>query len=394
MAFDTPNTQQNWSTSAPAGSLLEDLSTLQAQTAATQGLSDPEKDKDAETIQTPGQANPDSLLESQAAGTTPATPPATPPVTTPAGTTPPESVGKPVAPEVIEAINGLADEGVLDLFESREIKTVDDLKDLLAANIEDKISAVNENIFNETMATLPPQFQSIIKYGLDGGQDVQKLVQQWAATEQAFSLDVTTDEGKADAIRQYLTLTGYGSPEVINKDIETWKGLNMLDEKVAIFKPKLEQFHVEQVKQIENQAQEAAAQTAVYQGRYTEAVGQTLAQENLNGLVLPREIKQFVYENTQPLYQSQLTGQPVDALQAIVEELKFGAQANPAFYAELLLHATQPEVYRELITNSLKENVAVNTERTLRRRVNAEVNGGLEIEKQAAPRRQTTTERW
>lgn len=393
MAFET-TPAQSWNNSAPTGSLLENLDTLQAQTAATQGLTDPDKDKEDQTIQLPGQQNEGSLLENPkpADPNQPAAPPA---ATTPAATPAPEAVGKPVTAEVIEAINGLADEGVIDLFESREIKTVDDLKDLLAANIEDKISVVNQNIFNETMATLPPQFQSIIKYGLDGGQDVQKLVQQWAATEQAFNLDVSTDEGKADAIRQYLTMTGYGTPEVINKDIETWKGLNMLDEKVAIFKPKLEQFHVEQVKQIENQAKAAAEQTAAYQGRYTEAVGQTLAQDDLNGIVLPNEVKQFVYENTQPLYQSQQTGQPIDGLQAVIEELKFGAQANPAFYAELLLHATQPDLYRELIMTSLKENVAINTERTLRKRVTAEVNGGVEVQKQTpAPRQNQGNERW
>lgn len=385
MAFETQTNNQSWAGSQPTGSLLEELETNQ--TPGNQGLTDPDKEKDDQTIQIPNSGTADSLLEPQKPADS-----TTPP---PAGTAPAEIVGKPVSPEVLEAINGLADEGVIDLFDNREIKTVEDLKDLLAANVEDKISAVNENIFNETIASLPTQFQSIIRYGLDGGQDVQMLVQQWAATEQAFSLDVSTDEGKADAIRQYLTLTGYGSPEVINKDIETWKGLNMLDEKVAIFKPKLEQFHVEQVKQTENEAKAVAEQTARYQNSYTEAVGQTLSQADLNGLVLPNEIKQFVYENTQPLFQSQLTGQPVDALQAIVEELKFGQNVNPGFYAELLLHATQPEVYRDLITNSLKESVAINTERTLRKRVNAEVAGGVDVQKQPTPQqRNTANDRW
>jgi len=102
-----------------------------------------------------------------------------------------------------------------------------------------------------------------------------------------------------------------------------------------------------------------------------------------------------VYENTQPLYQSQLTGRPVDALQAIVEELKFGENANPAFYAELLLHATQPDVYRELFSSRMKENVAVNTERKLRSAAARDAAGGVEVQKNTPkPASASGNQRW
>lgn len=389
MAFDNiPSANQSWGEPQASGSLLENFELNK--TPAQAGLDDPEDDKNKDLIPDGGVNSGESLLENKNNPTTPA---ATTPATPEGNSTPTEEVEVPK--DVVDAINSLADTGIIDLFESREIKTIEDVKDLIAANIEEKISATNENIFQEQLSALPPQFQSIINYGLDGGTNVQQLVQQWAATEQAFSIDTTTDEGKAEAIRQYLTLTNYGTPEVINQDIETWKGLNKLDEKVAIFKPKLEQFHVEQVKNIEREAATEALQEQAYHANYTEAVGRTLSEDNLNGLVLPNNVKQFVYENTQPLYQSQLTGRPIDALQAVVEELKFGQNANPAFYAELLLHATQPEMYRELFSSRMKENVAVNTERKLRSSAARDASGGVEVQKTTPkPQPANNTQRW
>jgi len=376
MAFDTPTTvaSTGWQSPQPVGSLLETFET-QTPDLNAQGLEDPDKDKDAINIPITPSDKAGSLLEN----------------TKSEGT---EDVPLEVGEDLLNVINALATEGTLDLFENREIKTVDDIRDLLTANINDKISLVNENIFQEQLSTLPPQFQSVMKYGLSGGQDVKTLLEQWGETERVFSIDVTTDEGKAEVVREYLTLSQYGTPEIINKDIETWKNLGTLDEKVDIFKPKLEQFHVEQIKSIENQARFQQEQEATYFNQYTEAVGQVLSQSDLNGLKLGNEVKQYVYENTQPIYQSQLTGKSIDGLQAVIEELKFGQNANPALYSELLLFATQPQLYREILANQLKESIAISKESTLRKKVASEAKGNIDIPVPKGNQRQNDNQRW
>jgi hypothetical protein len=100
-----------------------------------------------------------------------------------------------------------------------------------------------------------------------------------------------------------------------------------------------------------------------------------LQADTLNGISIDNNTKQFIYENSQPIYKSQLTGEPIDALQAVVEELKFGENANPSFYAELLLFATNPDLYKQSLQRDITKNAAIKKERELRKTVSQSISG-------------------
>jgi hypothetical protein len=295
---------------------------------------------------------------------------------------------------ILSVLNELSEDGVLSLYENHEIKTKEDLKLLIEDNIIDKLSEVNQNIFEERLSSLPAQFQSIIKYGLSGGTDVKSLLDSWAQVETTFNLDISTEAGQESAVREYLKLTGYGSEEMINQDIQTWKDLGKLEDKASLFKPKLEEYHMSIVAQKEQEVLQQQQYENQYQEAYTQHVAQALTKPELGGVLLDDSVREFLYENSQPIYQSQLTGKGIDALQAVVEELKFGQNANPEFYAELMLHATQPELYKERLLSQLKSSLAIEKERTLRKKVKEEISGNVTPEQKIKTQRPVQKDDW
>lgn len=301
-----------------------------------------------------------------------------------------------VLPETFSNIlTELAESGVLNLYEDYDIKTVDDFKGLIQDNIQDRLTEVNQNIFQETLQSLPPQFQSVMKYGLSGGSDVTSLLDAWANVEKTYNADVSTDTGKEQVVRDFLKLSNYGTDEMIEQDIKTWKDLGTLDTKVELYKPKLEEYYMGQVAQKEQEALLQKQQEDHYFTEYTDAVGQVLSKPDLNGIPLDNNAKKFIYENSFPQYQSQITGQRIDALQAVIEELKFGQQANPEFYAELMLHATNPQYYREVLMSQIRTELAQEKEKTLRKKVKEEVSGtNYETQQTNRQRPQSNNDKW
>lgn len=356
MAFEITN----WDDPQKTESLLEGFEVLKEDTALNNsGLEDPEKDPNI-LVDPVKEKTDDSLLENLDKEKK--------------GDKPDDSLAE-LDSIASAAATLLAEQGVISLYEDYEIKTKEDLVALVKDNIQDKLSEVNENIFQEQLQALPPQFQSIMKYGLSGGTDVKSLLESWGEAERVFSIDITSEAGKEQVVRDYLRLTKYGTDEEITQDIQTWKDLGTLDKKAEAFKPKLEEHQMKVIAAKEKEADDAKQWELQYTQQYIKAVGQVLAKEDINGLKLDKQTKQFIYQNVQPIYQSQLTGKPIDALEAVVEELKYGQNANPEFYSQLLLFATQPEVFMETLKLQLKNNVTIEQERKLRKQVKEGISG-------------------
>lgn len=376
MSFEVQKVADDWKPSEPTGSLLETFETKPSTALENSELIDPEVDPEVKEFTDTTTDNKSILEDNQDKKE---------PLVT-------DNKIVEIDDNLKNAINSLAEEGVLDLYENHEIKTLDDVKLLLKDNIEDKLSAINENIFEESLQSLPPQFQSVIKYGLSGGTDLTSLMQAWADVEKTYNTDISTDEGKEEVVREYLQRTNYGTKEMIEQDIQTWKDLGKLDSKAEMYKPKLEEYHMTRVAQQEQMAQHQAQQEQMYYQQYTDAVGQVLAQNELNGIPVDDSIRQYIYQNSMPVYQSQLTGEPIDALQAVVEELKFGEGADPSFYSELMLFATQPQLYKEKLMTQLRTEMAITKERTLRKKTQESISGTQQENVPRQPNRRNSSD--
>lgn len=277
-------------------------------------------------------------------------------------------------PKTTEYLNKLFEEGIIVPFEGEEVKTYDDFKDLLQTNIQSKLESVQKSILESELNNLPPQFQSVMKYGMNGGTDVKSLLQDWQNAERVINIDVSTDAGKKQVVAEYLSSVGYGTPEMIAADIKAMEDLGTLDSKVELYKPKLEEMQMQKILMKEKEAEQIKLQEQQFQNNFISAVENVLTQDKQAiGLELPVDLKQALYSQSQPQYVSQFTGIRLDALEAIVEEAKYGQNANPAFYTELMFHAAYPDQYKAMLLAQVKAEVAESRERKLRSQVQSDM---------------------
>lgn len=261
--------------------------------------------------------------------------------------------------KTLSHVNRLIEEGLLLPFEDSEIKTYSDLKELLTLNESNKIGSLNQDVFQEQLSQLPPQFQSIMKYGLNGGQDIQSLMQDWADAERTINVDISTPEGQEQIVSEYLAMTNYGSVEQIKEDVQTWKDLGKLSARAETYKPILDEMQMQRILQKESEAEKINQQQENFNNYFINSIGNILDTDKTSiGLEIPLGLKQSLYNESMPKYTSQITGRPLDALEAIIEESKYGQNANPAFYTELMLHAAYPDEYKRMLLSQVKAEVA------------------------------------
>lgn len=270
-------------------------------------------------------------------------------------------------------LNKLFEEGILAPFEGEEIKTYDDFRDLLQENIKTQLESVASNVLEAELSNLPPQFQSVMKYGMNGGTDVEGLLKNWQDAERVITLDPSTPEGKKQIVTEYLSKVGYGTEEMIANDVKAWEDLGTLDEKVEAYKPILEEMQMQKILMFERQAEQQRYQEQQFESDFLSAVEDVLIQDKQAiGLEIPVDLKQALYSQSLSQYQSQITGRKMDALEAIIEESKYGQNANPAFYTELMFHAAYPEQYKAMLLSQVKAEIAQTTERKLRSQVQSD----------------------
>lgn len=286
----------------------------------------------------------------------------------------PEDIVDTLDPKTTEYLNKLFEEGVIAPFEDAEIKTYEDFKDLLQVNIKTQLETVQNNILEAELSSLPPQFQSVMKYGMNGGTDVKSLLESWQNAERVVNIDSSTVEGKKQIVAEYLTSVGYGTQEMIAADIKAMEDLGTLDSKVELYKPILEEMQMQKILMKEQEAKNTQLQEQEFQSNFISAVEGVLTQDKeYIGLELPINIKQALYSQSLPQYVSNISGRNLDALEAIVEEAKYGQNANPAFYTELMFHAAYPEEYKAMLLSQVKAEIVENRERKLRTQVQSDM---------------------
>lgn len=277
-------------------------------------------------------------------------------------------------------LNTLFEEGVIAPFEGSDIKTFDDFREVIQKNIESQVETVKQGVLAQELDSLSPQFQSVMKYGMNGGTDIKALLESWVDAERVINIDATTDGGKRQIVSEYLSSIGYGTQEEIQNDIKTWADLGTLDAKVDMYKPKLEELQMRRVLAQENQASQARAYEENFNSHFISSIESVLTEDkDYLGLELPLQLKQALYSQSQPQYVSQRTGKYVDALEAIVEEAKYGQNANPGFYTELMFHATYPEEYKKLLLSQTKMELALESERKLRSQVKNDISSNNHV---------------
>lgn len=263
------------------------------------------------------------------------------------------------------AVSELIKEGLIFGFDGEEeIKSIEDLKELIQANKEEWKKEALENELDEVFSALPEDLQYAVDYVKNGGRDLKSLFKVLAQTQDIKGFDVGTDQ--KEITRTYLEYTKFGTPEEIEEQLAEWEDMDLLDKKAEQFKPKLEKLQEKVVQEKLAQQEEIKQYQKQLIKSYFDGVTEALQDKNLNGIAINRDEQAAIYEDlTANNYVSSRTGQPINFLGKFLEHITWD-QPNYKMLAELTLFAKNPEKYREKIRASVKASEAENTVRKLK----------------------------
>ena len=271
---------------------------------------------------------------------------------------------------MIEAATRLIDKGVLQPFDDGKALadyTVDDFEELIQANIDSQTSEVAQNAPVQLFQQLPEEVQAVIHYALNGGQDIKSVFSQLAKAQETFDLDVSNEQDQESIARQYLNLSGFGSVEEIEDEINVLKDRGDLAKYAERYKPKLDARQAEVIEKRLKDQQAAQARKMDMEKKYHDVVYNTLNSNNLNGIPLNNKVQTMLYYGlTDATKYQDSKGNPTNALGYLLEQHQFGEKANPSLVAEALWLLADPVNYRNSV-KQLGANVAnANTVRQLR----------------------------
>ena len=271
---------------------------------------------------------------------------------------------------MVEAANRLIEKGILQPFDDgKDIKdyTVDDFEELIQANIDSQTNEVAANAPVQLFQQLPEEVQAVVHYALNGGQDIKSVFNQLARAQETFDLDVAKEDDQEVIARQYLNLSGFGTAEEIEDEINVLKDRGDLGKYAERYKPKLD---AQQAKVIEKRLQDQqAAQTrkAQMEKKYHDVVYNTLNSNSLNGIPLNNKVQTMLYYGlTDNSKYQDAKGNPTNALGYLLEQHQFGEKANPSLVAEALWLLADPVQYRNSIKQIGANTANANTVRQLR----------------------------
>lgn len=271
---------------------------------------------------------------------------------------------------MIEAATRLIDKGVLQPFDDGKALTdytVDDFEELIQANIDSQTSEVAQNAPVQLFQQLPEEVQAVIHYALNGGQDIKSVFSQLAKAQETFDLDVANEQDQESIARQYLNLSGFGSVEEVEDEINVLKDRGDLQKYAERYKPKLDARQAEVIEKRLKDQQSAQARKNDMEKKYHDVVYNTLNSNNLNGIPLNNKVQTMLYYGlTDATKYQDAKGNATNALGYLLEQHQFGEKANPSLVAEALWLLADPVNYRNSV-KQLGANVAnTNTARALR----------------------------
>ncbi len=233
-----------------------------------------------------------------------------------------------------------------------------ELVEVFQAN-EDRIrKEEQEKAPAELFDALPAQLQYAVNYIANGGTDIQGLLKHLSQSEEVVNLDITTEKGQEQTVRQYLAATGYGTAEEIEEELTTLKDMpGALEKKATQFKPKLEakqqQIIDKELKdqELRKQQHEKAAI------KYREDIIEALKPDTLEGLKVTPTIKGMLFDGlTQSNYPS-VSGRKTNLFGHLIEKYNY-VEPNPKLIAEALWLLKDRKAYHEAIKASANSEMA------------------------------------
>lgn len=243
--------------------------------------------------------------------------------------------------------------------------TAKDWKELIQANMEERANAVRRETPKQFFNSLPQELQVAAKYVADGGTDLKGLFGALAQVEQVKELSTTTEAGQEHIVREYLTATGYGTPQDIQEEIDIWKDLGKLEKQASKFKPKLDKMQEQVVARRLQQQEMKKAQQQKASENYMANVYNTLKDGKVGDLKVNKKTQALLYNGlVNPQYPS-ISGQNTNLLGHLLEKYQF-VEPNYALVTEALWLLSDPQGYKSQIMSKGTNKAVEQTVRKLK----------------------------
>ena len=238
-----------------------------------------------------------------------------------------------------------------------------DFEELIEANIEEARAEVRRETPKQFFDALPNELKVAARYVADGGTDLKSLFKTLGQAEDTYDLDTTTEKGQEQIIMEYLSSTGYGTPEEINEEIEIWKDLGKLEQQASKFKPKLDKMQEKIVGQKLQEQQLKQQQQAEASKQYMSNVYNTLKDGKIGDLNVDKRTQSMLYNGlVQPAYPS-VSGKNTNLLGHLLEKYQF-QEPNYTLITEALWLLSDPTGYKSKI---MEKGAQANIAKTVRK---------------------------
>ena len=266
--------------------------------------------------------------------------------------------------------------------------TAKDWKELIQANMDERGNAVRRETPKQFFNSLPQELQVAAKYVADGGTDLKGLFGALAQVEQVKELSTTTEAGQEHIVREYLTATGYGTPQDIQEEIDIWKDLGKLEKQASKFKPKLDKMQEQVVARRLQQQEMKRAQQQKASENYMANVYNTLKDGRIGGMKINKKTQALLYNGlVNPQYPS-ISGQNTNLLGHLLERYQF-VEPNYNLVTEALWLLSDPNGYKAQVMAKGTNKAVEQTVRTAQAGKRASTNDKMTTNEKPTSRRRT-----
>lgn len=267
-------------------------------------------------------------------------------------------------------IQKLIDDNVLFGFEGEDNKKIseytdEDVKELIKANIEYQteqgVKEATQNMFD----SLPPEMQAAFDYVQNGGKDIKGMFKALSETVETRDLDPEKVEDQKKIIREFYTMTNWGSIEDIEEEITSLQDKGDLKKKALQFKPKLDASRQDVInKRIENQRR-VDEQRRKQAETYAKSMYDTLSKPTLCGVKIDDNVRNKLYSGLMNANYPSITGQKTNMLGYLLEKYQW-VEPKHDLIAEILWHIADPDSFKKAIASNVEKQTLEDTVRKLK----------------------------
>jgi hypothetical protein len=237
-----------------------------------------------------------------------------------------------------------------------EVKSYEDLKDLIQANIDDiKIQGIQEE-YKKVYDQLPDELKKLNDYVLSGGKDLKQMLNKLGEIYTVDSYDLNKESDQKALIKTYLEKTEFGNDDEIDEKIREWEDLEILDKKAESFKEKLKKIESKSIELETQRENDKKEKTAQYLNKLENNLDSAIKQGIKDIKLTDEERKVIKHTILKSDNESAITGKKVNGIVKYIEDISIVNEDYEKF-AELALYISDPEKFKKKIIDSVKESV-------------------------------------